>query len=26
MRDGLTQTEGTTQVKHPLQLLGEAYD
>ena len=26
MRDGLTQTKGMTQVKHPLQLLGESYD
>jgi FAD/FMN-containing dehydrogenase/Fe-S oxidoreductase len=26
MRDGLTQAEGTIQVKHPLQLLSEAYD
>jgi FAD/FMN-containing dehydrogenase/Fe-S oxidoreductase len=26
MRDGLTQAVDTVQVKHPLQLLGEAYD
>jgi glycolate oxidase iron-sulfur subunit len=26
MRDGLTQAEGTSQVKHPLELLSEAYD
>ena len=26
MKDGLTQAEGTSQVKHPLQLLAEAYD
>ncbi len=26
MRDGLTQAEGTIQVRHPLQLLSETYD
>jgi hypothetical protein len=26
MRDDLTKAEGTIQVKHPMQLLGDAYD